>query len=136
MNTDKQSSDPAVLIVDDSIIACKVLSKTLAPFFDKIIYRTSADGIKDCILQDHVNCLVLDLLMPETSGYDVIESVLNWRPGFPIIVVSADIQEETRRHCDKMGIFAYFNKPAPTDDLVESIREAMLKYPQAKVVPS
>jgi CheY-like chemotaxis protein len=123
--TDPAKKHGAILIMDDSIIACKVLTKSLAPCFERVISSTDSTQLCDIIEREHIDCVVLDLLMPGVDGYAAMQNVFAKWPGFPIILVSADIQQKTRQKALDMGALAFFNKPPDIPDLIEAIHSAL-----------
>jgi len=80
-----------VLIVDDDVTAVDLLAAYLAePGYTALRAHGGREGI-DLARREHPDLLVLDLLMPEVSGFDVVEA-LKAHPetvDIPIIVVTA-----------------------------------------------
>ena len=55
--------------------------------------------------------VLLDLTMPEMSGYTVLEEIRKLDPSAKVVVVSADVQEEARKRVIAAGAAAYVAKP-------------------------
>ena len=115
-----------VLIVDDSLMMRKFISMALS---DEGYDLSEAAGGKEAI--DLVNaappdCMVLDLLMPDMVGTKVLETLKKENQvGFPIIVMTADIQQSTQETCMALGAYRVLTKPPKGDELCSTIREAM-----------
>jgi CheY-like chemotaxis protein len=114
-----------ILIVDDSKLILSMVGKTLRNNGYAVI---TAGGGLEAITKasaEKPDCIILDLLMPELSGFDVL-SVLQTR-GFsiPIIVLTADIQETTKKKCLALGAFDFLNKPHGEKDLIATVEKAL-----------
>ena len=116
-----------VLVVDDSIIACKVLSRDMAPHFKRVLTTTDSTTICEMAVREKVDCVVMDLLMPEVDGYEAMQRIFTQLPGVRVILVSADIQNKTRQKALELGAFAFFNKPVAMPDLIKTIQKALQK---------
>jgi DNA-binding response OmpR family regulator len=68
---------------------------------------------------------VLDLMLPGTDGWRVIESVRGEGVGTPIIVVSARGTEHDRVHALEIGADDYLVKPFSMKELVARVRAAV-----------
>lgn len=65
-------------------------------------------------------CLVLDVHMPEMSGFDV-----EGRISVPIIFITADDDVATRARIERSGAAGYLYKPFDTATLLAAIRRAL-----------
>src|SRR5262245_10042319 len=89
---------PKILIVDDDPHTLEILSRWLA----REGYTTiRADNGPDCLKQlasEHVDVIVLDVMMPGMDGLQVCEKLRaseNWRD-IPIVLLTAKDDIETR----------------------------------------
>lgn len=102
----------AVLVVDDSPIARKMLIRVLPSNWD--IEITQAGGGAEALAayrSGKVDVMFLDLTMPEIDGYQVLETLRNEDMNCLVIVVSADIQPEAVERVLSMGAIAFIKKP-------------------------
>jgi two-component system, cell cycle response regulator len=102
-----------VLVVDDDAVNRLLLARALER--DDHQVRAVANGLEALqALRDGVfDCVLLDVLMPEMDGYEVLEHIRN-DPKLrrtPVIMISAleDIQSVVR--CIEMGADDYLSKP-------------------------
>jgi CheY-like chemotaxis protein len=72
----------------------------------------------------HPSAILLDLMLPDISGFDVYEKLRTTGPlkHVPVIVVSAMDNEDARRRCQDLGADAYLTKPFLPDRLVNELR--------------
>lgn len=71
------------------------------------------------------DCLLLDLYMPEFSGYEVMEAFRVRRISVPVIVITAHDEPGTTEHVRALGALAYLKKPVDRDVLLSAIQAAM-----------
>jgi CheY-like chemotaxis protein len=73
------------------------------------------------------NLLLVDASMPERSGFEVVEALLldPSTNDIPIIMVTANPQDEARARAERLGVFAYVEKPFRIFDLTQRIRLAL-----------
>ena len=71
--------------------------------------------------------ILLDIEMPEMSGYEVCET-LQSDPRLaliPIIMITASLQAENRLQAFQMGAVGFLNKPLTQDLLSEQVKKAL-----------
>jgi DNA-binding response OmpR family regulator len=66
--------------------------------------------------------VVLDLLMPGTSGTSVLEQTMARRPHQPVLILSALSDIETKVRCFNLGASDYLTKPFALVELLARIR--------------
>ncbi len=117
----------SVLVVDDDPEIRKLLSATL----DRMGFTVSeaADGRTAIKRLDAArpSLLCIDLMLPESSGYDVCEHV-NQTPtlnGLPILMVSARTMPEDRAQAEELGVRVYLSKPFTQAQLKQAVAQAL-----------
>jgi len=86
----------------------------------------ATDGISaiEKIDKNQPDLLLLDLLMPKTDGFGVLEHIQNKGYKFPVIILSNLSKEIDRDRCTKLGAKDYFVKSdMDMDDLTKIIKE-------------
>ncbi|MCF7837521.1 MAG: response regulator [Candidatus Marinimicrobia bacterium] len=78
--------------------------------------------------QEPLDLLITDIRMPGLNGLELIEKALTLRPGLPVMVISAFLDDETVEALRDLGCQAYLSKPFQMDDLLAAIH-LMLKTP-------
>ncbi len=122
----------SVLIVDDSQLMRNIVGGIIKE--EGYDLRMAADGEKalDMLRADPPDCLVLDLMMPVMDGTDVLACIEREGIAVPTIVMTADIQESTRRQCNELGAVAILNKPPKKDELRQAVRAAVTASEEAR----
>ena len=114
----------SVLVVDDSLIARKMLIKALPPDWD-IEITQAANGIEALAAYraGHVDVMFLDLTMPDMDGYQVLETLRKEDLNCLVIVVSADVQEKAQERVLAMGAIAFIRKPITAEGLRDVLKQ-------------
>lgn len=76
-------------------------------------------------LSAHLDCILLDLIMPKMGGLEVLAELQARRVATPVIVVSADIQDSTKQECIALGACNFVNKPPQPEHLLAAISTAL-----------
>ena len=114
-----------VLIVDDSALSRKAVQAVASADGHSTIEAGNGKIALDLTGEHNPDCMVLDLLMPEVDGLEVLEELHKQGNTMPVIVSTADIQETTRSRCIELGAVAFLNKPPRQDKLREALRLAL-----------
>ena len=117
----------SVLVVDDD----PEIRKLLVTALDRMGFTVSeaADG-RTAIRRLEAarpTLLCIDLMLPESSGYDVCEHV-NKTPtlnGLPILMVSARTMPEDRAQAEELGVRVYLSKPFTQTQLKQAVAQAL-----------
>ena len=77
------------------------------------------------------DCILLDIMMPELDGWEVLEVMRERDLRIPVIMLIADVQNSTRQKCLDLGAAAVLHKPADKDQLLELIGTILSSNPHA-----
>jgi len=102
-----------ILVVDDNRMNRLQLSRVLEPQGHTVALAESGRRALDMVRAESFDLVLLDILMPEVNGYQVLEemkrdSVLR---DIPVIVISALDEMESVVRCIEMGAEDYLTKP-------------------------
>jgi DNA-binding response OmpR family regulator len=91
---------------------------------------TAGDGIngQDRALEDAVDLVVLDLMLPGRDGFEVLSAIRAAKPNLPVIILSARAEVHDRIAGLDSGATDYLVKPFSFAELVARIR-AQLRVP-------
>jgi len=71
------------------------------------------------------DCVVLDLHMPQTTGFEVQAQLAKRGRSTPVIVVTGDDNPETQSRALRLGAKGYFGKPVDDNTLLSAIGVAI-----------
>ncbi len=112
-----------ILITDDSMVSRMILKKLLLPVGAEIIEASNGTEALNAIEASKPDLVLLDLLMPDINGMEVLEILHKKENSIPVIILTADIQESTRLKAIKMGAAVFIYKPATQDKFLEIINK-------------
>jgi DNA-binding response OmpR family regulator len=124
-----------ILIVEDDDVIAQGMARHLgAAGFDPVTVRTGDQGLTR-LRYERPDVCVLDLMIPGTDGWKVIETARAEGIGTPIVVVSARGTEHDRVHALELGADDYLVKPFSMKELVARVRAAARRGTRAQEAP-
>ncbi|MCA9106463.1 MAG: response regulator transcription factor [Planctomycetales bacterium] len=122
-------SRPLILTVEDDVAIRRGLVDALR-FADYDVLET-ADGREaiEMVKQQPVALLLLDLVLPGTTGYDVLEEVRGFRPSLPVIMITARGREEDRIAGLRSGADDYIVKPFSIREMLARVEAVLRRSP-------
>lgn len=114
-----------VLIIDDEEIIRDALSALLTR--DGYTVRTAptaAEGIA-ALADDEFDAVLLDLMLPDRSGLDVLDDIRRGDTDLPVVMITAFGTIDTAVRATKQGAFHYFTKPFKNDEVLLVVKHAV-----------
>ena len=117
---------PTILVVEDDAAVRQGIVDALT--FSGYAVLSEPDGLagRETALRATYQLLLLDLIMPGCSGFDVLEALKKERPGQPVIILSARGEEGDRVKGLRMGADDYVVKPFSVRELLARV-DAVLR---------
>jgi two-component system KDP operon response regulator KdpE len=113
-----------VLVVDDEPQILRALRAALTGHGYEVQTADNGDEALDTIAVRPPDVVILDLVMPGKSGFEVVQDVRTWSH-VPIVVLSARGQERDKVTALDLGADDYLTKPFGMDELLARIRVAL-----------
>jgi DNA-binding response OmpR family regulator len=106
------TATPKLLIIDDDESVRKVMGFRLRDSYD-IIDSGSPEEALALALQHKPAAILLDLMMPKYSGFEVCQTLasLSFTSHIPILIVSGESSERYKKLCESIGAKGFFQKP-------------------------
>jgi FixJ family two-component response regulator len=116
---------PLLAVVDDDADVRIALTRLVSSAGFAV--ETFASGTEFlCSVQDHEpDCVVLDVHMPEISGFDVQRVLASGHPDVPVVVMTGHDTPESRARAVQLGAKAYLCKPVNDETLLTAIANAI-----------
>ena len=114
-----------ILLVDDSKIQRKWVKEKLGAETHEFIEGSNGLEALDLMAEHHPDMIVCDLNMPTMGGIECVETMQTRGLNFPVIIVTADIQDTTKEKCLKLGVRGIVNKPIKDDRLTDLVQEVL-----------
>lgn len=102
-----------ILIVDDEKMNLKVLADLLKEDYSPVLARSGAQALKHALSDNPPDLILLDVVMPEMGGYEVIKALKNNNrtKNIPVIFVTALNSIEDEEQGLRLGAVDYITKP-------------------------
>jgi len=113
-----------LLIEDNDSISGMIGQYMRLKGYDCMIIDNGKDGLDQILAKNH-DVALLDLAMPEFSGYDVIESIEkngNLKEHKIIILTAYSMTEAKIKELEKRGVYSCVKKPVQLNDLFKVIQ--------------
>ena len=112
-------------VVDDDADVRMALTRLVSSAgFAVETYACGADFLRS--VDDHEpDCLVLDLHMPDMSGFAVQGALAEAHADLPVVVITGHDTPESRARALKLGAKAYLCKPVNDESLLTAIGAAI-----------
>lgn len=114
-----------IVLADDHTVLRAGLRALLNSEPDMLVVGEAGDGSEAIIQveQHQPDVLVLDLMMPNVKGLDIIESITTSHPGTRVLILTMHADTQYIRHVLKVGGAGYVLKNSADTELINAIRE-------------
>jgi len=111
-----------ILVVDDEPRICRFVSRALERDGHAVsVAGTAAEAVRLAAAEDFA-LVVLDLILPDASGLDVLRVILTDRPEQRVLMLSAVGDAATKVECFQHGAVDYLAKPFAVAELIARVR--------------
>ena len=120
-----------ILIVDDEEDTLNLLRQRLKEAGFRTLEASNGKEAIEKATQNAPDLILLDIMMPEVTGWDVMERLQQQKgtASIPVVVLSAAGSDADKKRGYRMGIKNYLTKPIEIRDLVLEIRK-LVRYRQ------
>ena len=117
-----------ILIVDDDQAVRLMLRSRLEPRYE-IADTGKPEEALALALQFKPDCILLDLMMPNFSGFELCQTLvsLSHTQNIPILIVSGESADRYEDFCHSLGADGYFEKPVNFEALAARITQVVNK---------
>lgn len=121
------STNAPIVIIDDEQHTVLGLTITLKKNLGirEIKGFSTADDALAFMKTTPPRLVLMDIGMPGTPGNLALPTIKSWYPKTPVIMITADIEEEKEEQCLSDGAFYYLTKPVQNQRLLEVITRAL-----------
>jgi DNA-binding response OmpR family regulator len=110
-----------VLIVEDEALLRRVIARNLAGRGLEVREADSAEAAVSAVAEERPDLLLLDINLPDRTGWEVLRELNRRDSGVPTIVMSAVRARPSR--LDEFRPLAYLPKPFPLESLLRLVLE-------------
>lgn len=103
--------------------------KSLRDLFESAEYSVLSFDSATALLASgclaRIDCLISDISMPQTDGFELSRLAHAVRPGLPIILITGRAETLNRTSPAGVGCYRLFRKPFDGDELLATVSEAL-----------
>ncbi len=117
-------ANPKILVVDDEPDVVALIERTLRSDGFDVVTAYDGIGALDLVSSEKPDLILLDIMMPMMSGYEVCEQVKAnpQTQHIPIVCLSSAHTPDARSHTIRAGAAELITKPFMPAELVAQIR--------------
>jgi DNA-binding response OmpR family regulator len=119
-----------ILIIEDDAAIRRGLADALAFSGFEVLQASNGTQGLEVALQASFELLLLDLILPGCSGFEILEQVHKHRPGLPVIILSARGEESDRVKGLRLGADDYVVKPFSVRELLARVDAVLRRSPE------
>lgn len=125
--TEPPRGSETILLVDDDDAVRELGEETLQMFGYTVI--TAPDGASALHIygkeRDHIDLIILDLIMPEMGGTQCLQELLGMDPQARVIIASGCAVAREIEQVTKSGAKAFINKPYDIQQMLTAVRRVL-----------
>jgi twitching motility two-component system response regulator PilH len=114
-----------ILIVDDSSFQRRLLRAMVTQLGHEVSEASCGSSGLAAVAADSPDVVLLDLLMPGLTGFEMLERLKEANSQIPRIVLTADVQDSAREQCLELGALRVLHKPPKQGDLALALDAAL-----------
>jgi len=113
-------SNKTILVVEDEDINQFFFKSALQITNANVIFASNGrEGINEALTNMNIDCILMDIRLPEVNGYEATQSIKAVRADLPIIVQTAYALNNERLLAWEAGCDEYITKPVKISVLYE-----------------
>jgi DNA-binding NtrC family response regulator len=115
-----------ILVVDDENGIRQSFKVLFKDCYHVLAAETGKEAI-DLLTNNSVDLILLDILLPDVNGLDLLEKLKAIDPNLDVIMVTAVKDLQTAVKAIKLGAYEYIIKPFLVDDVLNAVERALEK---------
>jgi two-component system nitrogen regulation response regulator GlnG len=114
-----------ILVIDDDRSVRHLITKAFEDTDVEVLPAATADEGLRLLGQSQSDAVLLDILLPETSGLDVFEKIRSTDAKLPVIFITSLSSSDTAIKAMTLGAFDYLLKPLDLARIRDLVRQAL-----------
>jgi twitching motility two-component system response regulator PilH len=113
-----------VMVVDDAMSDLKLMESILRGAGYQVVSYRDGERLEEKVLAERPDVLLLDIVMPNRNGYDVLRSLKKdvvTKPT-PVVLVTSKNQSSDETWGRRQGADDYLGKPFTPEQLLSTVR--------------
>ena len=121
---------PVILGVDDSPENLRVMGDLLTPHYRVRIAASGRRALEISVQEPKPDLILLDVMMPEMDGYEVLRRLKEEERTreIPVVILSSSRQEPDLKRAYALGVNSYIVKPVDIAQFFKAVGEVGLYW--------
>lgn len=117
----------SVLIIEDEPFIIEALSFLLEREGIEFDSYTNGEGCLDYIDVKKPDLVILDMMLPQVNGMEILESLRNSNDfkNLPVLMLTAKGQKKDRQAAEDAGVSLFMTKPFANDELIANVHRLL-----------
>ena len=117
-----------LLIVDDNPKVCQSLKDSFSKRNYSALFAYNKEEALECFKKEKVKVVLVDLLLGEENGLDLMPLLFEINPNVKIIIITAHGTIDTATRALKSGAYDYILKPMKFEKLFQIVKNALESF--------
>ena len=114
--------EKVLVIEDDTLILDGIVRNLRYEGYETFVATDGEDGLRKA-LEMEPDLVILDIMLPKVSGFEVCRIVKKHRPELPVLILSCRSSEDDRVKGLKLGADDYVVKPFSLRELLARVED-------------
>ncbi len=117
----------SIMVVEDLEVNYKLIEAMLKKTGANILWaKTGKEALEIFSNTPYLSLVLLDLNMPDISGYDILIKLKEEREDLPVIIQTAYAMNGEKQRCILAGCNSYITKPIQMEQLLAAMQQCMM----------
>lgn len=112
---------PSILVIDDEPVVCESCQRILSKEDFKVDTNTNPKEAYNQALLHHYDLVLLDLMMDELDGIELLTALREEKPDLPVIIITGYPTKKSRQEATDLGVSDYIIKPFMPEELLDPV---------------
>ena len=117
----------SILVIDDDVSFCMLLNTFLTRKGYEVSTAYSIEEAKQLFDETKFNLILTDVRLPDGDGVEILKYVKDENPAIQVILMTGYTDIKTAVSAMKLGAFDYVAKPINSDQILDTIQQALSK---------
>ena len=114
-----------VLLIDDEYDFQELMSIRMSGWGYDVIKASDGKEAIDLLLKENPDIIILDYIMPDMDGLEVLKKIRELNKNIPVIMFTAHPDTKSFEGSDTLGIAAFIPKLSAYEDAQSSLKTAL-----------
>jgi CheY-like chemotaxis protein len=127
MDDGQAGNQSQILVVDDDPQVLKYCETVLTELGYSVTSTTSGSAATRLLKERRFDLLILDLSMPDTDGFEILQMVRTQMRELKVLVISGFMQGTLLKAAELVGANATLDKPSTPERLAQAVGKLLAK---------